>query len=129
MTNNINSALSHQQPQHVDQPHQQSEQKIKMTLSPEKEKRFKELAEKIKKDVAEFAGEGMEVTMETHFDHDLEMDSLKVMELVMKVQDNHDVSIPDEKTEDVKTVGQLVSTVHELKWPETGGASNVLPTK
>ena len=51
------------------------------------------------------------VTMEASFDEDLEVDSLGVVELLMALEDNFGVAIPDEEAENIGTVGQAVDVV------------------
>ncbi len=47
------------------------------------------------------------------FEEDLEVDSLGVVELLMALEDNFGVSIPDEEAENIRTVGQAVDLVHD----------------
>jgi len=51
------------------------------------------------------------ITMEATFEEDLEVDSLGVVELLMALEDNFDVTIPDEEAEAIGTVGQAVDIV------------------
>ena len=46
------------------------------------------------------------ITMEASFEEDLEVDSLGVVELLMALEDNFGVEIPDEEAEGITTVGQ-----------------------
>lgn len=51
------------------------------------------------------------ITMESKFEEDLEVDSLGVVELLMALEDNFDVNIPDEEAETITTVAQAVDVV------------------
>jgi acyl carrier protein len=51
------------------------------------------------------------ITMEAKFEEDLEVDSLGVVELLMALEDNFDVKIPDDEAEKITTVGEAVSVV------------------
>ena len=51
------------------------------------------------------------ITMGATFEEDLEVDSLGVVELLMALEDNFDVTIPDEEAEKIGTVGQAVDLV------------------
>ncbi len=51
------------------------------------------------------------ITMDATFEQDLDVDSLGVVELLMALEDNFDVKIPDEEAEDISTVGQAVDVV------------------
>lgn len=48
------------------------------------------------------------VTMESSIVDDLGADSLDVVDLVMSLEEEFDVEIPDEEIENVKTVGDMV---------------------
>jgi len=51
------------------------------------------------------------ITMEAKFEEDLEIDSLGVVELLMALEDNFDVKIPDEEAEKIGNVGEAVDLV------------------
>jgi acyl carrier protein len=51
------------------------------------------------------------ITMEATFEEDLEVDSLGVVELLMALEDNFGVQIPDEEAESLVTVGEAVDLV------------------
>ncbi|MBO4693870.1 MAG: acyl carrier protein [Clostridia bacterium] len=53
------------------------------------------------------------ITMETDIAEDLGADSLDVVELLMSIEDEFDVEIPDEKIESLKTVGSVVDYIQE----------------
>ncbi len=48
------------------------------------------------------------VTMEASIADDLDADSLDVVDMLMSLEDEFDVEIPDEEIENIKTVGDLV---------------------
>ncbi len=54
-----------------------------------------------------------EVTEEASFIDDLGADSLDIVELVMALEENFGISIPDEEAENIKTVGDAVSYIAE----------------
>lgn len=49
-----------------------------------------------------------EITNEASFTNDLGADSLDTVELIMEFEKTFDISIPDEKAENILTVGQAV---------------------
>lgn len=51
------------------------------------------------------------VTMEANFIEDLNADSLDIVELIMALEDELDMEIPDEDVEKFKTVGDVVNYV------------------
>lgn len=53
------------------------------------------------------------ITMSATFEEDLEVDSLGVVELLMALEDNFGVAIPDEEAEAIGTVGAAVDVVME----------------
>lgn len=53
------------------------------------------------------------ITMETAIQEDLGADSIDVVDLVVSIEDEFDIEIPDEEIEDVKTVGDIVKYVEE----------------
>lgn len=72
--------------------------------------------EKIRDLVAEKVGvEPEEITMETSFADDLEADSITLFELVMSLEDEFNIEIDDESIEQIKTVGDIVNYLEEIK--------------
>lgn len=56
-----------------------------------------------------------EVTMESSFIDDLGADSLDIVELIMALEEEFDVEIPDEDAEKIKTVGDVVEYLNNLE--------------
>ncbi len=76
----------------------------------------KEIEAKVIDIVAEQMGvEKNEITRATSFVNDLNADSLDTVELVMEFEDEFETSIPDDKAEQIKTVGEAVSYIMEAK--------------
>jgi acyl carrier protein len=63
--------------------------------------------------VAELGLDGDKITEDAHFEEDLDVDSLGVVELLMALEDEFDVKIPDEEAESIVTVGQAIDLVHK----------------
>jgi acyl carrier protein len=57
--------------------------------------------------------EEADVTEEASFIDDLGADSLDIVELVMALEEQFGISIPDEEAENIKTVGDAVSYISE----------------
>lgn len=53
------------------------------------------------------------VTMETHLMRDLEADSLDAVEIIMAIEDEYEIEIPDEDAEKFQSVGDIVRYVEE----------------
>ncbi len=54
-----------------------------------------------------------ELARETSFVNDLNADSLDTVELVMELEDEFDLTIPDEQAEKLKTVGEAVDYIQK----------------
>ena len=61
--------------------------------------------------VDELGLEAEKISHEARFEEDLEVDSLGVVELLMGLEDNFGVQIPDEEAETIVTVGQAIDVV------------------
>ena len=51
------------------------------------------------------------ITMDARFEEDLEIDSLGVVELLMALEDNFSVKIPDEEAEKITTVKEAIDYI------------------
>ena len=71
-----------------------------------------EIFERVKSVLSEQLGvdEG-EITEEASFQDDLDADSLDLVELIMELEDNFGMKIPDEDAQKITTVGQAVDYV------------------
>lgn len=70
--------------------------------------------EKIKMILSDqFDVEENDITMETKIQNDLGADSLDVVDLVMSIEDEFEIEVPDEDIEGIKTVAQLVGYIEE----------------
>lgn len=74
-----------------------------------------EIKDKVIQIVSEQMGQDntSEITLETSFVHDLNADSLDTVELVMKFEDEFELSIPDEEAEKIQTVGAAVDYIEK----------------
>lgn len=70
--------------------------------------------EKVKAILSEqFDVEEDTITAETSIADDLGADSLDVVDLLMSIEDEFEIEIPDEEVENIKTVGELVKYIEE----------------
>ncbi len=70
--------------------------------------------DKIKGIIVEQLGvDEAQVAMETHLMKDLEADSLDAVEIIMAIEDEFDLEVPDEAAEKFQTVGDIVKYVEE----------------
>ena len=73
-----------------------------------------EVFERVKKIIMEQLGTvDSAVTMEASFLDDLGADSLDIVELVMALEEEFDIEIPDADAEKVTTVGEVVEYIKE----------------
>lgn len=68
--------------------------------------------EKLKKIIAEVLNvDEAEITMETTFVDDLGADSLDVFQIIMGLEEEFDIEIPNEEAEKIVTVGDAVEQI------------------
>jgi len=71
-----------------------------------------EIEERVKSIIVEQLGVSMdEVTIEASFIEDLGADSLDIVELIMALEEEYDIEIPDEEAEKIQTVKDVVSYI------------------
>ena len=73
-------------------------------------------AQEIEEKVIQIVGEHLnvdkgEISPATSFVDDLNADSLDTVELVMELEDEFDLTIPDEEAEKLKTVGEAIDYI------------------
>ncbi len=74
------------------------------------------VAEKVKKMIVEQLGVNeSEVVPEAKFIDDLGADSLDIVELIMALEDEYGIEIPDEDAEKIETVGDAIRYIEEHK--------------
>ncbi len=72
------------------------------------------VAEEVKKMIVEQLGVSeSEVVPEAKFIDDLGADSLDIVELVMALEDEYGIEIPDEDAEKIETVGDEIKYIEE----------------
>mgnify|MGYP001294672686 CR=1 FL=1 len=75
-----------------------------------------EIGQKVVKIVSEQLDvEKEKVKYETSFINDLAADSLDIVELVMELEEEFDMSIPDEDAEKIRTVGEAIEYIRKNK--------------
>ena len=70
--------------------------------------------EKIKEIIIEqLQADDAVVSMETSLMKDLEADSLDAVEIIMAIEDEYDIEIPDDEAEKFQSIGDIVRFVEE----------------
>ena len=73
-----------------------------------------DVAEKVKAIIIDKLGvDESEVTNEANFINDLGADSLDTVELIMEFEKEFSIQIPDDKAEEIATVGDAVSFIKD----------------
>lgn len=72
------------------------------------------MLEKVKEIIEEQLNlDNVEITEETRFKEDLEVDSLDLFELVMALEEEYGVQIPSEEMENLTTVGAVIEFLQD----------------
>ncbi len=72
------------------------------------------IIDKVKSIIVEQLGvEEEDIKMESSFVDDLGADSLDIVELVMALEEEFDLEIPDEDAEKIRTVGEAVKYIQD----------------
>lgn len=70
--------------------------------------------EKLKQIIADILNvDPKEITMETTFMEDLGADSLDIYQIVMGIEEEFDMEIPEEKIENITMVGEAVNLIKD----------------
>ncbi len=72
--------------------------------------------DKVKELVAEQLGISKDtIKAESNIIEDLGADSLDVIEMLMTLEDEYGITIPDDKISQIKTIGQIVELIEECQ--------------
>ncbi len=79
-------------------------------------KKMSEIATRVTSIITDKLGvEESQVTPEASFTNDLGADSLDTVELIMELEKEFDLSIPDEEAEKIVTVGDAIAFIENAK--------------
>jgi acyl carrier protein len=83
------------------------------------------VAERVIDIVAEQLGVSKDqINRDTHFVNDLGADSLDTVELVMELEEEFDINIPDDAAEKIQTVGQAIDHIEKAVEQEHPSGEN-----
>ena len=75
-----------------------------------------EISERVKAIIVDKLGvSDAEVTPEATFQHDLGADSLDTVELIMEFEKEFGISIPDDQSEKIQTVGDAIKFIEDAQ--------------
>jgi len=75
---------------------------------------YQEICSKLCDLLRPFAAEGQELSEDTELISDLELSSLKIMDLLMEIEDHFDITVPMNVLPDVRTVRDLATQIEKL---------------
>jgi acyl carrier protein len=76
---------------------------------------YNNIVQKLCHQLGHFAGSGIEIVPETDLINQLAIDSVKLLNLVMEIEDEFDISVPINVLADVHTVRDLADLIHKIK--------------
>ena len=65
--------------------------------------------------LSQTVGKPVEISDDTNIARDLGLDSLAIMNFIMALEDEYDISIPLDRVAQVETVGDLEKAIEELR--------------
>lgn len=76
---------------------------------------YTDTLQKLCHQLKQFTGPGVEITPQTDLINQLAIDSVKLLNLIMEVEDEFDISVPINALTDVQTVQELATLIHQIK--------------
>lgn len=76
---------------------------------------YTDTLQKLCQHLKQFSGPDVEITPQTDLINQLAIDSVKLLNLIMEVEDEFDISVPINALTDVQTVHELASLIHQIK--------------
>lgn len=76
---------------------------------------YNNIVQKLCHQLGHFASSGIEIVPETDLINQLAIDSVKLLNLVMEIEDEFDISVPINALADVHTVRDLADLIHKIK--------------
>lgn len=64
--------------------------------------------------LAPYNPDGIAISRDTELTNDLEIDSVAVMDLIMEIEDDYQISFPLNLISEIRTVGELVDAIHKM---------------
>lgn len=75
----------------------------------------KEVFDKLCELLEPFNKKELTLSNDTDISADLEIDSVAVLDFIMEVEDEYDVSLPMDRISEIRTIGELVDAIGQLR--------------
>ena len=79
---------------------------------------YDEILQRLYHHLKKFCSPDVQITPETDLINELAIDSVKLLNLIMEVEDEFDISVPLNALADVQTVHELATLIHRIKSAE-----------
>lgn len=76
---------------------------------------YNDILQKLCHHLRQIAGPEVEITPQTDLINQLAIDSVKLLNLIMEIEDEFDISVPINALTDVQTVHELTNLIHQIK--------------
>jgi acyl carrier protein len=76
---------------------------------------YDDILQKLREQLNQFCPPDVEITPETDLINQLAIDSVKLLNLVMEIEDEFDISVPLNALADVQTVHELTNLIHQIR--------------
>lgn len=76
---------------------------------------YEHILQKLREQLKQFCPSDIEITPETDLINQLAIDSVKLLNLVMEIEDEFDISVPLNALADVQTVHELTNLIYQIR--------------
>lgn len=76
---------------------------------------YSDILQKLCHHLRQFTGPDVEITPQTDLINQLAIDSVKLLNLIMEIEDEFDISVPINALADVQTVHELANLIHQIE--------------
>ncbi|MEO8768153.1 MAG: phosphopantetheine-binding protein [Nitrosospira sp.] len=76
---------------------------------------YSDILQRLCHHLKQFTGPDVKITPQTDLINQLAIDSVKLLNLIMEIEDEFDISVPINALADVQTVHELANLIHQIK--------------